>query len=429
MVSGGIFAVLGVAMQQAGNAVPFSFLLAGAITLLTAYSYIKLTLYYGENGGAFSFIEHAVDNRHVAGFFGWVLIVGYIGVMAMYAFAFGAYTAGLFELGANSFARKAISASVVLGLVGLNIVGVRETGLLEDVLVYIKAAFLLLIAGAGILLYDGSFPGIFASLVSDPVSPVIGFAVIFVAYEGFQLLCYDYSEIENVEKNLKIGMYTAIIAAILIYISVSYMASLQLTPQMVAQHKEYALAKAVTPYLGQVGFALVVVTAIQSTASGINATLFGSSRLAHRVATEKELPRVFSFRNRKGIPTYALVITGILTVAFTWFGSLEQITEFGSVAFLVADGAANYANLRLWRKTDSHPLIPALGFLGTLAALPIIVHHLYVTEPAILMNIFVIFGTLLLFEFLYIERKPIEEEVEKVEEEVKEDMEKVEDEI
>ncbi|MFB6190772.1 MAG: hypothetical protein ABEJ91_04345 [Candidatus Nanohaloarchaea archaeon] len=70
MVSGGIFAVLGVAMKQAGNAVPLSFLLVGVLTLLTAYSYVKLTLHYGENGGAFSFIEHAVSNRHVAGFFG-----------------------------------------------------------------------------------------------------------------------------------------------------------------------------------------------------------------------------------------------------------------------------------------------------------------------------------------------------------------------
>ncbi|WP_171052335.1 hypothetical protein [Haloterrigena sp. H1] len=32
MVSGGIYAVLGVAMRQAGNAVPLSYLIAGAIT-------------------------------------------------------------------------------------------------------------------------------------------------------------------------------------------------------------------------------------------------------------------------------------------------------------------------------------------------------------------------------------------------------------
>lgn len=92
MVSGGIYAVLGVAMKQSGNAVPASYLLAGVITLVTAYTYVNLTLHFGENGGAFSFVEHVVSNRHVAGFLGWVLVAGYVGMMAMYSFAFGAYT-------------------------------------------------------------------------------------------------------------------------------------------------------------------------------------------------------------------------------------------------------------------------------------------------------------------------------------------------
>lgn len=78
MVSGGIFAVLGVAIKQAGNAVPLSFLLAGILTLLTAYSYIKLTLYYGEKGGEFSFIEHAVENKHIASIFGALLVFEFL---------------------------------------------------------------------------------------------------------------------------------------------------------------------------------------------------------------------------------------------------------------------------------------------------------------------------------------------------------------
>ena len=128
MVSGGIYAVLGVAMQQAGNAVPLSYLIAGIITLLTAYSYLKLTLHFGEHGGVFSFVEHIVDNPTIAAYVGWVLIVGYVGVMAMYAFAFGAYTltaaraiAGI-EL--PQLLRPIISTVIVAAFVGLNLRGV-----------------------------------------------------------------------------------------------------------------------------------------------------------------------------------------------------------------------------------------------------------------------------------------------------------------
>lgn len=416
MVSGGIFAVLGVAMQQAGNAVPVSFLLAGLLTLLTAYSYIKLTLYFGEEGGAFSFIEHTVANKNISAFFGWVLIAGYIGVMAMYAFAFGAYIAGFFQIGASSLLRQVLSAGIVAALIAVNLLGIKESGYLEDVLVYLKVIFLLAIAGMGITLFHGHYPNLSQFFNKGLISPIAGFAVIFVAYEGFQLLCYDYKDIKNVETNLKRGIYLSIALAIIVYLAVSFMATLHLTPEMLTAHKEYALAKAVTPFLGSFGFILIALTALQSTASGINATLFGSSRLAHKVATDKAMPKIFSFRNKEGIPTYALIVTGFLTALLAVFGSLEQITEFGSVAFIIADGAANYANLRLYKKTKSNLLVPLAGFIGCTIALPIVVYHLYLTEPHILLSITVIFTIIFLFEFLYMEREPLEEAAEEIEE-------------
>jgi len=418
MVSGGIFAALGVAMQQAGNAVPLSYLLAGGITLFTAYSYIELTVYFGENGGAFSFVEHVVDNTHVAGFFGWVLITGYIVTMAMYAFAFGAYTVGLLEgvlgVGMPWFTRQVLSVGVVASLIGVNLAGVRESGLLQDVLVYLKAAFLLGIAALGILAARGASPNFASFFNKGLMSPITGFAVIFVSYEGFQLLSYEYNEIENAKKTLRRGMYLSIITAIVIYVSVSFMATLHLTPSMVRQSGEYALAKAVVPFFGSIGFAAVVVTAIQSTGSGINATLFGSSRLAHRIATENELPRLFSFRNKKGIPTYALLIIGGLTGVLTVVGSLKQIVEFGSVAFLIADSAANYTALRLAEEAGIHKSIPLMGFLGTIVALPLVLYHLYLTAFHTLVSIVGIFTVLLFFEFLFIERETVEWAVESV---------------
>lgn len=430
MVSGGIYAVLGVAMKQAGNAVPLSFLLAGAITLVTAYSYIKLTLYYGEQGGAFSFIEHMEDLeavkktfgdhwRHFAGFFGWVLVVGYVGVMAMYAFAFGSYMLialrETVHFSVPQILRPLLSVGVMASLVGVNLAGVKASGLYEDVAVYIKITLLLSLALLGIVFWDGNFAAL--NIFNEGVvSPITGFAIIFVAYEGFQLLTYDYREIENVEDVLPKGMIAAILVAILIYLSVSFMATLHLTPEQLIQHKETALAAAVAniPLLGRVGFALVILSAIKSTSSGINSTLFGASRLAHKISTEKELPQVFSFRNKEGVPVYSLLLIGGLSALFSAFGTLEQITEFGSVAFLIADAAANGANLALYRKTGSNPVIPAVGFIATLVALPIVLHHLYVTEPAILRHIASIFAALLFFEFLYLEREPLEREIEQL---------------
>jgi amino acid transporter len=417
MVSGGIYAVLGVAMAQAGNAVPISYLIAGVITLLTAYSYLKLTLHFGEHGGVFSFVEHVVDSPTVAAYVGWVLVVGYVGVMAMYAFAFGAYTLtaarAVFGIALPQYLRPIMSILIVAGFVGLNLRGVHETGLFEDIAVYIKIAILLSLAVLGIVFYDGSVTAIdFFS--EGVVSPITGFAIIFVSYEGFQLLVYDYEDIENVERVLPIGMYVAIVIAILIYVSVSFMATLHLTPNQLVAHEEVALAEAVSnvPVLGAAGFILVVLSAMKSTSAGINATLFGTSRLVHEIATEGALPRLFSFRNREGVPTYSLLVMGGLTAAFAAIGTLTQITEFGSVAFLLSFAVTNYTNLRLADETGSNRLVPALGLVGTGLAVPVVLYHLYRTDVGILLWILGIFLAVFLLEFLYLERSPFEPDVE-----------------
>ena len=57
MVGGGIFAVLGLAVFLAQGGTPVAFLFAGIITLLTAYSYSKLSLTYPDKGGTVRFIN------------------------------------------------------------------------------------------------------------------------------------------------------------------------------------------------------------------------------------------------------------------------------------------------------------------------------------------------------------------------------------
>jgi amino acid transporter len=409
MVSGGIYAVLGVAMRQTGNAVPISYLIAGVITLLTAYSYLKLTLHFGEHGGVFSFVEHVVDSPTVAAYVGWVLVVGYVGVMAMYAFAFGAYTltAARTVVGVQlpQLLRPVISVLVVAAFVALNLRGVEETGLFEDIAVYVKIVILLSLAVLGIVFYEGSVTAVDV-FDRGVISPLTGFAIIFVSYEGFQLLIYDYEEIENVEEVLPRGMYLAIAIAILIYVSVSFMATLHLTPEQLVAHEEVALAEAVShvPVLGPAGFVLVILSAMKSTSSGINATLFGTARLVDKIATEGALPRIFSFRNRADVPVYSLLIMGGLTAAFAALGTLTWITEFGSVAFLVSFAVTNYVNLRLADETGSNRLFPALGLAGTTVAVPIVVYHLYRTDVGVLLWIVGVFVAVFLLEYLYVDR-------------------------
>ena len=59
MVGGGIFAVLGTAVEIARGATPLAFALAGVIALLTAHSYARLSASCPSAGGTVSFLDRA----------------------------------------------------------------------------------------------------------------------------------------------------------------------------------------------------------------------------------------------------------------------------------------------------------------------------------------------------------------------------------
>ena len=66
MVGGGIFAVLGLAIETAGHAVAIAMVFGGVVALLTGISYAHLGLAFRDDGGSFTYVEHAFDNT-VAG--------------------------------------------------------------------------------------------------------------------------------------------------------------------------------------------------------------------------------------------------------------------------------------------------------------------------------------------------------------------------
>ena len=57
MIGGGIFAILGVSVESVGNAAPVAILAGGLLALCAAYSYVKLALYYRDEGAAYSFFK------------------------------------------------------------------------------------------------------------------------------------------------------------------------------------------------------------------------------------------------------------------------------------------------------------------------------------------------------------------------------------
>jgi hypothetical protein len=144
MVGGGIFSTLGVVVGIAGAWAWLSFAAAGLVALAAGYSYVKLAAYYGEGGGAFTFLRQ-INAQGFAGSLSWVLIIGYVLTNAVYAFTFGHYLGHVIGLG-PWFPRMA-GIAIMAFIIGLNLRGVGEAGGVEVFLVWFKLVVLVGLAG------------------------------------------------------------------------------------------------------------------------------------------------------------------------------------------------------------------------------------------------------------------------------------------
>jgi amino acid transporter len=404
MIGGGIFSVLGLAVSIAGHAAPFSFALGTLIAVIAGYSFIRLALTFRNDGASFTYLEHAFPKLpNLAGIAGWMVIVGYVGTLALYAFTFGAYGADLLGFAGSYAVRIILSIGVLLFFMGVNIIGVKASGSTEDVIVYSKMVLLGFFALMGIFhvrkanlqpLFDQGVGSVFQAA-----------ALIFVAYEGFELITNAVCETRNPHRNIPRGIFGSIGITSVIYIILAVVAVGTLSLKDIIAAREYALAAAAGPSLGQVGHVLVGLAALLATSSAINGTIFGASRMTAEMSRMKEMPAAFSLRNRSNVPWSAVVVLTFLAIVFSISNSLESIAAFSSMIFLLLATAVSLANLRIHRQTHSRVLVVLTGIVLMLATLITLLVYLWKSKPRILVLSLGIFLVVVVIELVFSKRR------------------------
>lgn len=369
MVGGGIFAVLGLAAELAGGGTPVAFLLAGLVALATAYSYARLSATYPSRGGSVEFVNRAFGRGLLAGGVGVLLWLSYIVMLALYASAFGSYGASFFSDGQQEVVSHLLTSAIVVLLTVLNAAGARAVGRVEEAIVFGKIAILVAFIALGASSVDTGRLALDAW--SAPASLVAGGMIIFLAYEGFELIATTAEDVRAPEKTLPRAYYVAVVSVILLYVAVAAVTVGNLTPAEISEARDYALAEAARPFLGAGGFALIAVAALLSTSSAVNATLYGATRISFVMARDGELPPQFRGRVWRR-PIEGLLITAGVTLIVANVFDISSIAAMGSSGFLLVFTAVNVANFRLARATGASrafALAAATLCLGALGAL------------------------------------------------------------
>jgi amino acid transporter len=374
MVGGGIFAVLGLAVSLAKGGTPLAFLFAGIIALFTAYSYSKLSLAFPDRGGTVKFVNEGFGRGIFSGGINNVLWISYIIMLSLYASAFGGYAPNLLSItGSKALDTHIFVSGVVLLATFINYYSLKVVGEIESLAVFVKLFILLAFAGIGIY-------GLFGNLNIDQLNPanwespfqlLTGGMVIFVAYEGFELIANAVPNLKDPKKNVPRAYFISVGFVVLLYIIIAMVTVGSLSFDKIATAKDYVLAAAAKPMIGQIGFTIMAVVALISTFSAINATLYGGSRVSYELAEDDELPH--SFTDQFWNKPIGLLITVILTLLTANFLNLESISTSGSAGFLLIFSVVNYVSYKKAEKINASKTISLIGTILSAIAFVVLI--------------------------------------------------------
>lgn len=397
MIGGGIFTVLGIAVAMVGVFTPLAIILGGVIASLAAYSYVKLGVYYKDEGATYSFFKKTFPGSpFAASLIGWWVVFGYICTLALYSYTFASYAISGFAVADSEWLRKLVAGVILLVFTLVNIWSVKGMGKIEDVLVYSKLVILAIIS---FVLINNSHTTLPVLLENDQSASLLSILIVasitFVAYEGFQLVIHATNEMENPEINISRAIYSAIFIAVLIYSVISLGAILAIPFEQIIANKEYAMAAGAGNILGHWGTGLVILGALLATSSAISGTLFGASRLMRVIALDGFLPEPL-VRCRNHIPVYAIISMACLAFLLVLAGSLKVILEFGSVTFLLVSVLMAVANYKIRDLTGSSPVLTIIALLGLTGGAALIIYYEFNTH--LLQMVFIV-GMYILLTF------------------------------
>ena len=398
MVGGGIFAVLGLAAQLGGGGTPVSFAIAGLVALLSAYSYAKLSVAYPSRGGTVAFVNRAYGTGLLTGSLNVLLWLSYIVMLSLYSSAFGSYGSTFLPEALQTVGKHVLLSLGIIGIAALNVLSANIISRAESYVVAVKLAILLFFVAVG-------FWGIDSGRVApasweSPLQLVSGGMIIFLAYEGFELIANTAQDIRNPSRTLPRAYYSAVGFVIVLYVLVALVAVGNLPVDQIAAAKDYALAAAAKPFLGEFGFVLIAIAAMLSTASAINATLYGAARFSYIIAQDGQLPAVLE-KEVWSKPLVGLFITTGATLVVANLFDISSISTMGSSGFLIIFGAVNGANVKLASSTGSRQWISAVGVAACGLALLALLWQTTTTSPIRLLVLALLLGLAFAIEAAY----------------------------
>jgi len=402
IVGGGIFATLGLAGSQARGATFLSFIVGGVVALLTAYSYVRLSLTYPGEGGTVTFLNRAFGGGRFAGGLNTLLVLSYVIIMALYASAFASYASGLLPVAARNIGLPLLAPAIIALLALVNFVGPQLVERSEGLFNAGKLAILLVFVVAGLASPTLTLERLGPADWVSPVQVVGSGMLVFLSYEGFELIANASDRIRTPARTLPLAYYGSVLAAMVLYVLISIVAIGHLSFDALAAARDRSIAAAAETFLGPFGAVLLSIGAVLATASAINADFFGAAKLPVILAGDQQMPKRYA-RAIWGRHPAALLLIAVLAILVIRYVDLHAISAAASAGFLMVFSMVNVANATLARQTGSQRWLSILAAVACFGALSVMVAQI-AFQPEHRHALWLIFGVAVLpfvYELLY----------------------------
>jgi APA family basic amino acid/polyamine antiporter len=369
IIGTGIFVLTGtVAAQNSGPAVVLSFVIAGLASVFAALCYAEFASLVPMAGSAYTY-GYATLGEFIAWIIGWDLVLEYALGAVTVAIGWSGYVGSfLHDIGIDIPARLSaahgtqvtladgstitaifnLPAIIIIAIItALLVVGITESANVNNVIVFVKVAVVLIfIVGAIHAVNPANWhPFIPPQEVGPDGLPIkgafgwsgvmTGAAVVFFAYIGFDAVSTAAQEARNPQRDMPIGIIGSLLVCTLLYILVSGIAT-GVMPYTELNVPDPIAVVADRAGLGWIS-SFIKLGAIAGLSSVILVMLLGQSRVFYSMARDGLLPEwVNKVHPKFQTPWITSIVTGLaVAIPAGWF-TVREAGSLVSIGTLLA---------------------------------------------------------------------------------------------
>ena len=405
MIGAGIFALTGQMAEMTGVLFPLAFLSAALIVSFSAYSYVKMSNAYPSAGGIGMYLSKAYGPTLTTAFHALLMYFSMVIAQSFLARTFGSYTLELFDFGDRSLLVPLLGVALLISAFLLNLSANKLIQGVASVLGFIKIGGIILFGVVGVIIADSVGMETSASTPEGSLSGFLGATALgILAFKGFTTITNSGSEIKDPHRNVGRAIMISIALCVVIYALVGFAVAINLSLSEIIETKDYSLAAAARPALGEAAVWFTVILAMLATAGGIIASIFAVSRML-AMLTEMELVPHRHFHMPGSIQKHTLVYTVVLGLVLTAFFDLSRIAALGITFYLIMDIAVHWEVLRHLRKeVGANPIVLVIAILLDAVVLAGFLWVKATTDPLVLIVATIVMAAILIAEGLFLSR-------------------------